>query len=710
MSTRTARLRLALAAAIAGVAALRLLISIVPDTIFDVDPLSTGIAYSGIGPAASVVIDAVLLLLVAITLEVERRGAGVDGWLLLLLVIPVGPIMFHSIGSALDLWRGVDWFAAAAAAVALAHLARTSDCRSLALGILVAAIVATGLRGGWQLFSEHPETVAHFEQHREEVLRMNGWTEGSPAALTYERRLRQPEATGWIGFSNITSGFYGAAAVLLFGLAAWSRGREGARGIPIGLAVVAAVLVSFIVLNGSKGAIGATVFGGLLAGAAGLRGGFGGAIRRYAGALVVIALVLVVGAVVGRGALEEGFLGEKSVLFRAHYLEAGLKLIEAEPWLGVGPDGFQDAYSGVRPLRSPEIPASAHSMWLDWVVSLGVAGAAWVGVILVLLLRRPGDKESAGRGVQPSVALVAALVIFCIVLVFQFLVEGPVLGADSLIVRVLGVTLAVTVVVFMAEALRSVPAEAMRVLALCAAAVVLVQSQIEMLFWQPGSVAMAWCLLGVAGTARGGRWKNTALLWPWVLAVTALWQGMRLAFVEAHTRRAAAPLFDLANGQEKATPEEVAQARVEVAQVLRAGMAEDSAWWDERAARAVIIQLALARSESAVDFAEAWSRARPTAGSSSMYASVARSFGSESAIEATRFALEYRPFAPRLHLALAVLLAEAGEPEEAQAELAEAVRLNEALSLDPLAQFTELEQAQVAALAVGGQKVPELPQ
>ena len=173
-SVALSRTRLALAGVIAGIAALRLLLSIVPDTVFDVDPLSTGFTYAGIGPAASVLLDALIVCVSGIALELERRRRGLDGWLLLLVALPLIPLCWHAWHDALDLWRGADWFAGATAAAALAHLARSSRCRELALAIILGAVVATALRGGWQVFVEHPATVEHFQENRAEVFAMHG--------------------------------------------------------------------------------------------------------------------------------------------------------------------------------------------------------------------------------------------------------------------------------------------------------------------------------------------------------------------------------------------------------------------------------------------------------------------------------------------------------------------------------------------------------
>lgn len=699
MSTRTSRTRLVLTAALTGLAALRFLISIVPDTIFDVDPLLSGGAYAGIGPGVSVVLDGVLLLLVAFTLEVERRGEGIDWVLLLLFVLPLGAVGVHGWASASDAWRGLDWCTAAAVGVALAHLVRTNDCRSLALSILIGAVVVTAVRGGWQLFEEHSHTVSHFLAHKADVLQMNGWSEGSAAALTYERRLMQSEATGWVGFSNIASGVYGAAAVLLFGAAVAASRRDDARGVPVGLGVLGAAMVGLVLINASKGAIAASVFGGALVVVGLLPGALGAFLRKWLGVWVCVGCLAVVGAIVARGIVDEDFMGDRSVLFRAHYLDAGLAMIEANPLVGVGPGGFQELYPSMRPLRSPETPASAHSMWLDWVLSFGFAGGAWVILMVLLIVRRASNTDPpARRGVETSTAVIAALGVFGVVLGAQVWAEGAALDPGGLFVRVLGVTLAVMTAALVADALRTLSTEAMQRLALCGAAVIVVQSQLEMLLWQPGSVALAWAFIGVAGTAKSGRFKHAATGWPWILAVLALVVGVRLSLGEAQQRRAVEPLYYLAWHLDETPQEAINQARSDVAVALSNDVIAHGRWWDGQRIRAAVTQFAMAGDEQALHLARAWAMERPSTQSTSLYAAVARSVSSEEALQAVRAALLWRPFDPRLHLQCAEVLMENGEEAEAIVQLARARVLNDALELDPLAQFTEADLRRIAAL------------
>ena len=100
-------------------------------------------------------------------------------------------------------------------------------------------------------------------------------------------------------------------------------------------------------------------------------------------------------AVALRGAvLPEGFLGDKSLLFRWHYTIASAHIVADAPWRGVGPDGSQAAYSLHRVPRNPEEVTSAHSMFWDWLCALGISGAAWIALVAFLLWRAGNPQEN----------------------------------------------------------------------------------------------------------------------------------------------------------------------------------------------------------------------------------------------------------------------------------------------------------------------------
>ena len=449
-----------------------------------------------------------MLGIAAFALWREASRRGLDPWLLALGLLPLPVLLVHGSGDLLQAWRGADWFAASITAVALAHLVRSAGNRRAVLSIVVGAVAVSGVRGAFQVFWEHPGTVAYFEANREAILAARGWTVDSPEALSFERRLRQPEATGWTGFSNVFSGLSGAAAVALVGIIASRRldrvvapgvPPEGAGG-PVALGLVAIGLAMLVGVNGSKGAIAATFLG--VAVLLLVLGPARGSVERRPGTPILVATALVVAAVVLRGLLGESFADERSLLFRWHYLQGAIGAFVSAPWTGVGPDGFQAAYLATKPATSPENVASAHSLVLDWVASLGVLGLAWMALVFVMTGRRsvvPAESDPAPSTSRLPLLVVSFLVVG-VVCYEQWRTEWP-LDETALAIRVGAVAIGVLVGTACWGATACLRPSTVRVVAIAAATVVVAHAGIEMLFWQPGSIAISWSIVAVAGAA-----------------------------------------------------------------------------------------------------------------------------------------------------------------------------------------------------------------
>ncbi len=706
------RYRLFLAGIIVALAGLRSLVAIVPDAIFDIDPLSASFTFPGLGPGMSIMLDALLVLFASLALESERQRRGLDYTLLLLVMLPLLPLMWHSTGSVLDLWRGADWFAGAMSAAAIAHLIRSTRCREIAIALLIGVVAVTAVRGAWQIFVEHPATVEHFEEHRDEVLGMHGWTEGSTPALTYERRLRQSEATGWIGFSNITSAMFAAGGLMLFGLA-WTgaRGRDH-LGTVVGLVLLGSAMLVVCVLNGSKGAIAAGILGAVFLLGLNLPGHIGPWLRSRGGVVVIGCAAVAVAVVLIRGVIPEGTLGEKSLLFRFHYLEAGLRMLAESPGVGVGPDGYQNAYPALQNVRNPETPASAHSVWLDWLVSLGPLGLAWIGAMGLLLLRKaPEPTDSDQRPLVPaSWAAAFGAAFFTGVVAVQWYVESAVLDQPGLIMRIAGGVLGMATTVLVIDGFRRAPEYASRMVALVAALVFVVQGQIEMIFWNPSSVVCAWVLVALAGSARSRESQRGAWGWPVLAAVVSLMLFLasgRILLSESQMHRAAQPLLELAQRETPPSAAEIEEARWRVASALVVvdnegkPIASEPSWWDLRRVRAAVSQLNMIPNVEdrvrALELANAWIVARPNTDSFAMRGGVVRSLHAsindvasrDDAIEATWDEIPWRPYDPELRIILAELLLQSGDAVGAAAQLEEGIRLDALRDLDPLARFSQ---------------------
>ena len=699
---------------IAGLAAIRLMLPFAPDRLFDVDPASVGGPFPAVGSAGSLLMDVLLIGLAGFALGIEARRGRVDRVLLAMLLLPLPVIAWHGWNDTLDAWRGFDWFAAVAAGVALAHLVRVPSTRRAVLAILLAAIAANAVRGFHQVSIEHADTVAFYEENRDMILASRGWAPDSPTALVYERRLRQPEATGWIGFSNVLSGLLAAGGVLAIGLLVEARrsgvsDRRGAGG-PAVLGFVGTACLLLVGLNGSKGAIAASgvgVFGLLL-----VLGPLRDAFLRRSGLWLLAVAFLAFSAILLRGVLPEEFGGDRSLLFRWHYLQGAVSMFLAHPWIGVGPDGFQDAYLASRPLRSPEAVASAHSVFTDWIAALGVAGVAWILVAGRIVLRGGGDSleaspsageasPSAGEASGSRLLITGGLMLFAI-LFLQFWIEGP-LGSEALAVRIASITAAGLVGLAFWSVSSGVPDSIVRGIAVAAAGVVVAQSQIEMLAWQPGSLVACWGFLACAGGVSPPRSsKGTGVeggIIVVIFMIIAVLVGLASLRDELGMTQAQRSIAGLHRTPGLDLPAPSARNRRDAADSLAVDLIPRGDWTDPRRVRGAIslyMSTGVERDRrDAVKITAAWCDARPGVASASAHASVLEAIAIASgkpeddrlAEAAIRTAIEGDPFDAGWRLRLAERLAALGRCREALAAIDEAVALDATQELDPLARF-----------------------
>ena len=497
---------------IVTVAVLRVCASFAPRLVFDADPALDPSPLGGFGPAGSLVLDALVLAACAAGLYGEAlAGRRIDWRLVLLALAPVPAVIAHGAGDFGDLWRGATWIAAAAGCCVLAHLGRDQAMRPILIALLAAVLVPVAVRGcsqsGLAILGlefqgqEHAATVTQFEAHREAFLADRGWAPDSAAARIYERRLRSPDPRGWFPTSNLFASLMAFGAVLGGGLAL--HGAKRGRGWRAGFAAAAAVALVGLLLAGSKGGLGAAlVGGGLVVAATRFRGWLS---PRRVGLVVLGIVALCPVAVALRGSLlPESFLGDRSLLFRWHYLVGAGRVIGGEGWRGVGPDGFQRAYVQVRPSRSPEEVKSTHNAFGDWLATLGLLGAAWIGLAGLCLWRAgaalvaaPADARAPPVSERTPLLAAAAVTIGGLlpaVAAEYHTLSG--LGEEALrMVGVLGYVIAAASL----GALLGRAAVGFADRALAAAAIALVvHGQIEMTFFDPGSCLWALAVLGLA--------------------------------------------------------------------------------------------------------------------------------------------------------------------------------------------------------------------
>lgn len=360
---------------------IRLAVSIDPMPTWATDLLVMWIPPSGLGPLGSIVLDLVTvfgcaIVLMASPLHVRTVGVALG-------VIGAAGVLGHLKPNDANAVVGLPWVAAACAGLAAAHLPRRSAARAAMVAALLGIVVLLGSKAVVQVFIEHPATVANYKQTRESFLASRGWSPDSTMARNYERRLMQPEATGWFGLANVFGSLAAAWTVALAVTCVTSlRSKLADRRVPLVLGVASVIAAVAVALSHSKGAIGAVLVA-IPALLIALR------LPRRAGLLVGLVPVVVLAGVIVRGLIGER-IGELSILFRWFYIQGATGVFLDHPLLGVGPAGFKDAYMLAKPAVSPEEVSSPHSIFFDWLANLGLFGGAWI-VLLAAACRAIGQ-------------------------------------------------------------------------------------------------------------------------------------------------------------------------------------------------------------------------------------------------------------------------------------------------------------------------------
>jgi len=521
---------------IVAIALLRCVIVFAPQTVFDVDPAASPVPWGGLGMAGSLTLDVMMMFGCALGLFGEwRSGRGINLWLTTLVLIPAPIIMWHGSREAGHLWLGSTWLAAMIGSVTLVHLARDAMWRRTLIALLLAIGAPLLLRGLSQITWEHAATVSAYQESKAAFLHAQGWDADSPAVKIYERRLMQPQPLGWFATTNILATMLAGILVGSTALAVSSWRTK----LPSGWTGVAALIAlgcgAMLAFTGSKGAFLAVAAGAfmlIMLCVPRLAGVF--ASRPGAFSLVLIAITII--AVILRGALlPESFLGDKSLLFRWHYWLASVGIIINNFLTGVGPDGFQAAYTMFRVPRNPEEVASAHNIFIDGIATLGVNGLAWVLLVILLTLTprlrvRKDEPKLHAPPITPSFAPI--IVISLLVMLGSLFVEWPVIDSDfgfdfqSAMVRVLGFGLMPVIAIVLFKIMGSVSDREKSIAIMAALTTVLVHAQIEMSLTQPGppAWAFAWlALVGAAGHEIQRHRRITALFTAIVVAIIAAW-------------------------------------------------------------------------------------------------------------------------------------------------------------------------------------------
>lgn len=411
----------------------------------------------------------------------------------------------------------------------------------LTLAMLVACVLASLTRGLSQYFFEHARTLASFRADKQAFFASQGWTEQSPMALAFDRRISQREASGWFGLANVFATLMAVSTVLLASLALLARrDRQPWRA----WAALASCAATGVVLAGSKAGYAIVLIGvGSLALAlllARLKPALAAALAarplRTGGIALILACAAVWSGLAVRAHLGEQ-LGERSLLFRAQYHQAALaiatnlgqpidiaareelpvsapnpRVLPGSLMRGIGPENFKDRAMLVKPPTLPEDVASPHSLPIDLALGRGVPGllmlALWAtlaaacigGLFSLASAPRAQSRESntdTDREPQARDPLWLLPVLCCVVpTAFASLAEAPIATLENRGVRLLACLAACAGAIFTLHALRHLRAAHVRPALGAASLACCVHLLLELTGVTPG--ANAWCAVLLA--------------------------------------------------------------------------------------------------------------------------------------------------------------------------------------------------------------------
>ncbi|NJL30560.1 MAG: hypothetical protein HC898_02410 [Phycisphaerales bacterium] len=189
----------------------------------------------------------------------------------------------------------------------------------------------------------------------------------------------------------------------------------------------------------------------------------------------------------------------------------------AQSLIGTGPSSYKDLQTKYKHPLNPEDVASTHNVFIDWVVMLGVGGLAWSMLLLAWMVHavrscwihdsNPSiskSQEKANRTGMTSLTSIdprwlGYLVLAALpALVTQFFMQAPAMTLERSLLWLLSAGVFIVLAVMLAQDAWYTET-GMRLGITTAALALLVHNQIEMTFFQPGSVTIAMVMLGMAG-------------------------------------------------------------------------------------------------------------------------------------------------------------------------------------------------------------------
>ncbi|MBK9128967.1 MAG: O-antigen ligase family protein [Phycisphaerales bacterium] len=372
-------------------------------------------------PAATAVLDLILLAVSGVVLARGQRWRRIGGWGLAAGGLLLGAVVVSTLASEdrhVAALAGSSLVAILTAGTALTLLVDRPSLRAVALAALLATGGVTALKCIRQSTDEWQATRDYWERDYKPALLAQGYRDDDPLIVTFERRLRSREAHGLLGHPNVTASLLALWGLVALGataglLASWRslggiRGSSGGRGRLLALAIAGAAYVAgVIVALRFTGSLGAAVAAAAGAAVLTLGGSQAARLARHARgvAATFFACYLAGATALVTCGLVAGRFPHDSLQFRWYYWTAAASAWAEAPLTGIGRANFAPAYLRFKPVEGTEEVRDPHSVWVSLLTELGPLGLAAGFIIAALVIgaatRQLGTGNAPEQGRQP---------------------------------------------------------------------------------------------------------------------------------------------------------------------------------------------------------------------------------------------------------------------------------------------------------------------
>lgn len=318
--------------------------------------------------------------------------------------------------------------------------------RRLLIALCVAVLATWTAKGLLQRFVDQPDTLATFIKDKDDILRGQGITPGSPDAIAYENRLRSAEVTGFLTLANVTAAALVGLLTVLTGMLAalltanLRRDKSAApppstSDVPawtiytVAAAVLLLLGVWVLVMTYSNGGALMALF---CCAAVAIGIALHRHVARFRRMLVACTGLVLVGGLVTIVAYGLHFdrLPSKSLLFRWYYWSAAVPLVHEHPALGIGLGNFGSYYTQFKRPAAPEDVIDPHSFFVRLAAELGLPATALIAILLVwtaLSATRPRLELPAPPAAVPNTTntLIAGTAFALAWWLLQYAIAGP---------------------------------------------------------------------------------------------------------------------------------------------------------------------------------------------------------------------------------------------------------------------------------------------